>query len=309
MTEEASESPAQPSPAWETWSKVAMALTLLVICLWAVVLLRLGINSVQAHAALPYAGALTLVVLAWGLVRTLLNPPVVRRSRTIAFFSCLFAGSISTQPIVSAPLSTEDFVSTHTYRLPVDGDWMVIAGGRDRSRNVHATFPPTRWGFDFTRVEGGKKFALDGKKASDYHCFGQPVVSPVAGKVVHAEGHHVDNPPGQVSPSSVLGNYVIISPGPDEYAFLAHLAKSSIVVAIGDQVQAGEPIGKCGNSGRSPEPHVHFHVQDRVEFPIAQGLPIEFSDYDVKNGKSTSRGMPYGESSVGAMDGLIVRSR
>jgi hypothetical protein len=32
-------------------------------------------------------------------------------------------------------------------------------------------------------------------------------------------------------------------------------------VKPGDQVRAGAEIGRCGNSGRSPVPHLHFHVQ------------------------------------------------
>ena len=32
---------------------------------------------------------------------------------------------------------------------------------------------------------------------------------------------------------------------------------------------AGEKIGECGNSGRSTEAHLHFHVQDNPSFYVS----------------------------------------
>jgi hypothetical protein len=290
---------------WETWSKVALALAALVAGMWAVVLARLGIGSVQVHALIPYVGALSLVVLAWGLVRTLLRPPVLRKSRTIAFFTLLAVGFVSTEPLIPAPLSTEDYQSQLTYELPVRGEWVTLAGGREKARNYHATFPPVRWGFDFTRVVDGAKFELDGKKAADWHCFGEPVYAPVDGEIVRLENHHVDNHPGEISPTSMTGNHVVIKAAPAEFVYLSHLQKGSIVVTLDQQVKRGDLLGRCGNSGQSPEPHLHMHVQDRVEFPIAQGVPIEFSNY-VANGEAVVRGMPAGGTDWDAVDGDAI---
>ena len=40
----------------------------------------------------------------------------------------------------------------------------------------------------------------------------------------------------------------------------------------------GRALGRCGNSGNSSEPHLHFHVQDRATlFGPARGLPIAFA--------------------------------
>ena len=49
----------------------------------------------------------------------------------------------------------------------------------------------------------------------------------------------------------------------EDYLFskMSHLKKDSIEVHIGDVVVEGQPIGKCGNSGRSPYPHLHFQLQ------------------------------------------------
>ena len=43
-----------------------------------------------------------------------------------------------------------------------------------------------------------------------------------------------------------------------EYSLLAHLKPGSICVRTGQQVNLGEKIGECGNSGNTSEPHLHF---------------------------------------------------
>jgi murein DD-endopeptidase MepM/ murein hydrolase activator NlpD len=42
---------------------------------------------------------------------------------------------------------------------------------------------------------------------------------------------------------------------------LAHFMKNGIVVKIGQRIGAGDLLGYCGNSGRSPVPHIHLHAQ------------------------------------------------
>ena len=301
-----------PTPAsdasvdpWEAWAKTAVVLAIIMVLLWVVVFMRFGITSVAVLAAIPYLGAATLIVLAWGLVRTVLNPPVLRRSRTIAFLVLLGAGFIGTEPLIPAPLSTEDYRTSLTYELPVRGEWMTLAGGLERDRNYHATFPPVRWAYDFTKVADGKKFRLDGGKTTDWLCFGEPVYAPVDGKIIQLQSHHVDNNPGEVSPTSVIGNHVVIEAAPAEFVYLSHLKKGSVSVKLDQVVRRGEQIGACGNSGQSPEPHVHMHVQDRPEFPVAQGLPIGFSNYTA-NKKPVEHGMPRGASAWEELDGELV---
>src|SRR5206468_8378593 len=35
----------------------------------------------------------------------------------------------------------------------------------------------------------------------------------------------------------------------------------SVKVKVGDYINQGDLLGLCGNSGRSPEPHLHFQAQ------------------------------------------------
>jgi hypothetical protein len=46
------------------------------------------------------------------------------------------------------------------------------------------------------------------------------------------------------------------------FVILAHLKRESVVVSEGRRVTRGELLGRCGNSGRSPVPHLHLHAQD-----------------------------------------------
>ena len=41
----------------------------------------------------------------------------------------------------------------------------------------------------------------------------------------------------------------------------------------GESVAAGQLIGRCGNSGNSSEPHLHFHLQTTPELGTGEGLP------------------------------------
>jgi len=87
------------------------------------------------------------------------------------------------------------------------------------------------------------------------------------------------------------GNHVVLDLGNDEYAFLAHMQQDSIEVAAGDQVAAGQMIGRCGNSGNTTEPHLHFHMQTTPNLADGEGLPAFFEDYRA-DGNTVMRGQP-----------------
>ena len=88
------------------------------------------------------------------------------------------------------------------------------------------------------------------------------------------------------------GNHVVLQLGNGEHALLAHLRRGSLRVKPGQRVRQGDALGRCGNSGNSSEPHLHFHVQDRAKlFGPARGLPVEFRDY-AANGRTVVSGTP-----------------
>jgi murein DD-endopeptidase MepM/ murein hydrolase activator NlpD len=57
-----------------------------------------------------------------------------------------------------------------------------------------------------------------------------------------------------------FGNYVGINHQGLYYTYYAHIKKSSLLVAIGDSVTAGQAIAQVGCSGNCTDPHVHLEV-------------------------------------------------
>lgn len=62
------------------------------------------------------------------------------------------------------------------------------------------------------------------------------------------------------------------------YTKLSHLRKGSIKVAKGEYVKKGMMLAACGNSGRSPEPHLHFQVQS-TPYIGSRTLAYPFASY------------------------------
>src|SRR5205823_13424019 len=53
-------------------------------------------------------------------------------------------------------------------------------------------------------------------------------------------------------------------------------------VHVGDQVRAGDAIGKLGSSGNSTEPHLLFRVCDKPDPLMCVGIPLNFSNVTVQ---------------------------
>ncbi|MFI1935142.1 M23 family metallopeptidase [Streptomyces sp. NPDC020330] len=72
----------------------------------------------------------------------------------------------------------------------------------------------------------------------------------------------------------IVGNHVILDLGDGTYAAYAHARRGSIRVKAGDTVRAGQPIARCGNSGNTTEPHLHFQLMDGPDLDNARGVPF-----------------------------------
>jgi murein DD-endopeptidase MepM/ murein hydrolase activator NlpD len=83
-------------------------------------------------------------------------------------------------------------------------------------------------------------------------------------------------------PTAITGNYVMIDHGKNEYSLYAHLQPGSVGIGVGDQVNAGDVIGKLGSSGNSTEPHLHFHVCDKPDPLMCAGIPVNFSNITIQ---------------------------
>jgi hypothetical protein len=194
-------------------------------------------------------------------------------------------------PKKAAPSPYEAYQLKTALRLPFTGSWTVYWGGRTVDENYHAAYRDQRYAMDLEILRDGVSHAGDGKRNEQYYCFHQPVLAPAAAKVLEAADGLPDNAPGVMDPKHAAGNHVLLDFGNGEYALLAHLSKGTVQVKAGQQVQAGDRLALCGNSGNTSEPHLHFHVQDGPKLFAGDGLPAQFQDFTL-DGVRTERGEP-----------------
>ena len=198
----------------------------------------------------------------------------------------------SIQPVRTEALSDYLEYETKTpLQLPFEGEWVIFWGGRELEDNYHAFTRDQRFAYDILMMEDGKTHRGAGEACDDYHCWDAPVLAPATGVVVSSANDVEDNEPGVLNPRRPLGNHVILDHGNGEYSFLAHFREGSLQVDTGDRVEAGQLLGRCGNSGNTTEPHIHYHLQDSPTFGKGQGMPTQFLDY-VADGETVTRGEP-----------------
>jgi murein DD-endopeptidase MepM/ murein hydrolase activator NlpD len=179
------------------------------------------------------------------------------------------------------------------YTLPFRGEWVVVNGGVTRETSHSWRILSQRYAYDFVIQDAtGRTYAGSGRDLTDYFAYGQDIVAPADGTVVAV--HDVVREPPRVgrdwvdrTHGNLAGNYVTIQHADGEFSFLAHLIRGSICVGPGQHVKRGELIGKCGHSGNSSEPHLHFQVQDVADFHGAIGLPVKFSNVQVNGDDPT----------------------
>ncbi|MCW5823950.1 MAG: urea transporter [Cyanobacteria bacterium TGS_CYA1] len=166
-------------------------------------------------------------------------------------------------------------------RLPVSGIWSVYQGFGGK----HTHQKEWHYSIDLFKLEEERSFDNDGTKVTDYHCFGQPVLAPVYGTVVDFCNHHKDNIPGEVDLANNWGNYIIIQLDTSGYLVLAHLQENSVRINKYDRVVPGQELALCGNSGRSPQPHLHMSIHTNMNL-ASQTIPFHFTHVIIIDGQS-----------------------
>ena len=151
--------------------------------------------------------------------------------------------------------------------------------------------------FSFSRGRSGQSHRDKGETNSDYYCYGQPIYAPADGNVVKTENDLADNKPGEMNPKAALGNYVILDHGCGEFSFFVHFQQGTVAARIGDRVRSGQLLARCGNSGNSSEPHLHYHLQNTPVPFEGDGLPAFFLEY-LTDGKPVMRGEPLARQNV-----------
>jgi len=173
------------------------------------------------------------------------------------------------------------------YILPFTGVWTVFNGGVDENLR-HAGSMSQTYAYDFIIMnDEGKSSQGSATDLHSYYCYAKDIIAPADGVVVQvrkkAKDSFVDGVNVFCDSVDIRGNYITIKHHDDEYSVSAHLMPNSITVNVGDKVKQGEVIAKCGNSGNSSEPHLHFQLQSKKSFFFSVGLPIGFSGIDTQN--------------------------
>jgi len=163
--------------------------------------------------------------------------------------------------------------------LPFEGDWFVYWGGRTPETNYHVVDRAQRFAYDFVIMHDGASHRGEGAAVQDYFCWDEPIRAPAAGEIVSVVDTLPDQKIGRTDARNPAGNHVVLKLAEEEYAFLAHMRQGSIMVTAGEKVSRGDELGRCGNSGNTSEPHLHFHLQTTPELATGEGLPAFFLDY------------------------------
>lgn len=161
--------------------------------------------------------------------------------------------------------------ATPLVHLPVLGRWTITQG--PDGQHTHQGLWSHAWDFEVSDEEGSRH-KDSGAQVEDWYAWQAPVVAAADGKVMRVINHIEDNPVGEVDTTHNWGNLVILWHHGDVFSLCCHLARGSVTVSEGQTVVRGQVIGRVGNSGRSPVPHLHFQLQHSAEI----GAPTRYGE-------------------------------
>ena len=167
-------------------------------------------------------------------------------------------------------------------RLPFLGTW-TVSQAHD-GEHTHINEFRHAWDFVITDTED-RQYMGSGDQLTDYYCYDKMVLAPADGTIEFVLDRVPDNVVGEVNLKDNWGNTVIIKHDDHLFSSLSHLKEGSIRVKEGDSIKEGDEIGRCGNSGRSPYPHLHFQVQETPYIgSVTLKYPISYHILHMKDG-------------------------
>jgi hypothetical protein len=172
---------------------------------------------------------------------------------------------------------------------PLSAGTYLVTDGGDGARSFLVNY---HYGFGRHRASGvnaSMRYALDlvaigpGGCESDgfipttnaaYRIWSRALVAPCDGRVVHVVDDIADNSAFGSNRPYGVGNHVVLSPGNGIYLVLGHLKQGSVAVAVGQDVRAGQGLGRVGNSGWTERPHLHMQAMRSVTGDWWHGEPV-----------------------------------
>lgn len=147
--------------------------------------------------------------------------------------------------------------SYETIKEPVDE--IVTVGTKTTVNGVYVGYA-TKMGFLWPAPSCHYVSSPYGWRSSGWHngidlcragggAYGTPVIASKGGIVERVQRSN-----------SSYGHMILIDHGDGYKTRYAHLVAGSILVSVGQRVEAGQTIGKVGSTGNSTGPHLHFEV-------------------------------------------------
>jgi urea transporter/murein DD-endopeptidase MepM/ murein hydrolase activator NlpD len=161
-------------------------------------------------------------------------------------------------------------------QLPFLGQW-IVSQGYDGDITHKGDWSKA---LDFVIVDKElKTYTGLALKLENFYCYNKPVLAASYGYVYEIVDEVEDNEIGKINQIQNWGNTIIIKHAEGLFTKMSHLKKNSFKVKIGDYVRQGDIVALCGNSGRSPEPHLHFQVQS-TPYIGSKTMPYPFAYYE-----------------------------
>ncbi len=257
-------------PSWRSY-------LLAIACIPLLVLLHHGLSGALQPYQLPaYSLSFSLVVIG---VMVMLQ----QRTSFRNFQQVIEQTGIPEQNLYLSVSKAERFGKQYPIRfqLPVAGEWMVSQGYNGGITHLDRF----QYALDFIILDAEmRSYQGVGSRVEDYYCYNKPVLAPADGWIEIAVPFVEDNPVGQVNREENWGNTVVIRHAEGVYSKLSHLKKDSIKVYPGQFVRKGDILATVGNSGRSPEPHLHYQIQGLPTIG-SYSIPYPFAAFVKKNHK------------------------
>ena len=200
-----------------------------------------------------------------------------QRSRFLWLFESPYADGSPEQNVLRFHTNLKRFPDfyTPTLSLPFSGDRVVTQGFNGtythKSLWCHA--------LDFEILDGsGNPHPDQRTKLEDAYTYGSAILSPCDGTIVSVVSDVADNELGEENLLQNWGNLVVLLNDLGWYVLLSHFKRDGIIVYKNQRVTRGQLLGYCGNSGRSPLPHLHLQVQ-AAWFPGATTIPFRIRNF------------------------------
>ncbi len=218
---------------------------------------------------------------------------------------------LSADATVSVDVAPQDY-APDAFLPPLRG-LVVVQDGHDyfshhRRYNLAARFradplsavSANLYAYDFMETTpAGALFEKSPAAKENWFSYGQAIFAPEGGKVITAVSDVEENTfettfdggsgAGVTTQAKVpavmeakdpngFGNYVELKHPDGRVSWLLHMQPHSATVHAGEQVVAGQLLGKVGFSGDSLFPHLHYNVTRGAAYP-SQGVPTYFRNF------------------------------